>query len=40
MDRRKAMKIATGAIVSGGAGILALTTSFRPEYQPLEGPGK
>lgn len=36
MERRKALKIATGAIVTGGAGIFALSASFKPEYQPLE----
>ena len=36
MDRRKAMKIAAGAIVGGGAGIIALSNGFKPEYQPLE----
>lgn len=36
MDRRKAMKIAAGAIVGGGAGVFALSAAFKPEYQPLE----
>jgi len=40
MDRRKAMKIAAGAIVGGGAGIIALSNTFKPEYQPLEEPRK
>jgi len=40
MDRRKAMKITAGAIIGGGAGILALTNGFKPEYLPLEEPKK
>jgi len=36
MDRRKAMKIAAGAVVGSGAGIYALTNAFSPEYLPLE----
>jgi hypothetical protein len=36
MDRRKAMKIAAGAIVAGGAGMVTLATAFKPKYQPLE----
>ncbi len=35
MDRRKAMKVAAGAIAAGGAGLLTLTTAFKPEKQPL-----
>jgi hypothetical protein len=34
MDRRKAMKVAAGAIAAGGAGLLTLTTAFKPEKQP------
>lgn len=34
------MKIAAGAIVGGGAGIYALTNGFKPEYPPVEEPGK
>lgn len=30
------MKIAAGAVVAGGAGVIALTRAFEPEYQPLE----
>ncbi len=40
MDRRKAMKIAAGTIIGGGAGILTLSNAFKPEYQPLEEPKK
>lgn len=36
MDRRKAMKIAAGAIVGSGAGIFILSNVFKPEYLPLE----
>ena len=36
MDRRKAMKIAAGAIVGSGAGIITLSNAFKPEYLPLE----
>jgi len=36
MNRRKAMKIAAGAIVGSGAGILILSNAFKPEYLPLE----
>lgn len=31
MDRRKAMKVAAGAIAAGGAGLVTLTTAFKPE---------
>lgn len=40
MDRRKAMKIAAGAIAGGGAGIITLATAFKPEYQPETEPVK
>jgi len=40
MNRRKAMKIAAGTVIGGGAGILTLSNAFRPEYQPLEEPKK
>ena len=36
MKRRKAMKIAAGAIIGSGAGIFTLTNAFRPEPMPLE----
>lgn len=38
MNRRKAMKVAAGAIAAGGAGLLTLTTAFKPEKQPLAQP--
>ena len=31
MNRRKAMKVAAGAIAAGGAGLLTLTNAFKPE---------
>ena len=31
MNRRKAMKVAAGVVVGGGAGLLALTNAFKPE---------
>lgn len=31
MNRRKAMKVAAGVIVGGGAGLLTLTNAFKPE---------
>jgi hypothetical protein len=40
MDRRKAMKITSGAIIGCGAGILALTNGFKPKYLPPEEPKK
>ncbi len=40
MKRRKAMKIAAGAIVGGGAGIFTLSSAFKPEYQVGEEPKK
>ncbi|MGM0621475.1 MAG: C-GCAxxG-C-C family (seleno)protein [Bacteroidota bacterium] len=33
MDRRNAMKVAAGAIAAGGAGLVTLTTAFKPEKQ-------
>ncbi len=35
MDRRKAMKVAAGAFAAGGAGLVAFTTAFKPEKQPV-----
>jgi cytochrome c553 len=35
MDRRKAMKVAAGAIAAGGVGLVTLTTAFKSEKQPL-----
>ena len=40
MDRRKAMKITAGAIIGGGAGIVTLTNTFKPEFLPVEEPKK
>jgi hypothetical protein len=37
MNRRKAMKVAAGAIAASGAGLLTLTTAFKPEKQPAPG---
>ncbi len=33
MDRRKAMKMAAGAVVGGGAGLFVLTQAFKPEVK-------
>jgi len=35
MDRRKAMKVAAGAIVGGSAGLFTLTSAFKPEIEPV-----
>lgn len=40
MDRRKAMKVAAGAIAAGGAGFFTLTTAFKPKKQPPVEPSK
>jgi len=40
MNRRKAIKIATGAIVGSGAGIFILSNAFKPKYQPEKEPQK
>ncbi|MBN2481016.1 MAG: C-GCAxxG-C-C family protein [Bacteroidales bacterium] len=40
MDRRKAIKIAAGAVVGSGAGMITLSNAFKPEYQPLAEPQK
>ncbi len=34
MDRRKAMKVVGSAFAAGGAGLVALTTAFKPEKLP------
>lgn len=34
MDRRNALKIFGGAVAAGGAGLVALTTAFKPEKLP------
>lgn len=36
MERRNAIKIAAGAIVAGGAGLVTLSTAFRPEVKAAE----
>jgi hypothetical protein len=33
MDRRKAMKVAAGALVGGGAGLFVLTNAFKPKVE-------
>lgn len=38
MNRRNAMKLAAGAIIGGGAGILTLTQAFKPEPPPVKSP--
>lgn len=38
MNRRKAMTIAAGTLVSGGAGIITLMNAFKPKYLPEEKP--
>jgi hypothetical protein len=40
MNRRKAIKIAAGAIIGGGAGILTLSNAFRPKYPAASKPQK
>lgn len=40
MDRRKAMKLAAGAIAGGGAGLVTLTTAFKTKSPDPEEPGK
>ncbi|QGY47033.1 hypothetical protein GM418_26230 [Maribellus comscasis] len=40
MKRRSAMKIAAGAIIGGGAGVLTLTQAFKPEPLPEKKPQK
>lgn len=40
MDRRKAFKIAAGAVAAGGAGLLTLTTAFKPEIKAGNQPEK
>lgn len=40
MDRRKAMKVAAGAVVGGGAGLFALTHAFKPEIKFDSSPQK
>ena len=40
MDRRNALKIFGGAVAAGGAGLVALTTAFKPEKLPAAEPSK
>ena len=40
MNRRKAMKIAAGALVGSGAGVFTLSHAFKPNYQPFAESGK
>ena len=40
MNRRKALKIAAGALAGSGACIFTLSNAFKPEYQPEEKPQK
>jgi hypothetical protein len=39
MNRRKAMKVAVGAFAAGGAGLVTLTTAFKPEKLPAPETG-
>lgn len=38
MERRKAIKLAAGAVAAGGVGVVALTTAFKPKVQPAAEP--
>ncbi len=40
MDRRKAMKIFAGVVVGSGASAYTLSNVFKPEYPPMDVPGK
>ena len=40
MDRRKAMKVAAGAVAGTGIGLFTLSTAFKPEKQPSIEPSK
>ncbi|MGQ1787650.1 MULTISPECIES: cytochrome c3 family protein [unclassified Saccharicrinis] len=40
MDRRKAIKIAAGALAAGTASVAALTTAFKPKEIPAPSPEK
>lgn len=40
MDRRKAFKIAAGAVAAGGAGLFTLSTAFKPEIKFENTPQK
>ena len=36
MDRRRAMKVAAGIFAGGGAGLVTLSSAFKPEKPPVE----
>ncbi len=38
MERRKAIKLAAGAVAAGGAGAITLTSAFKPKIQPADKP--
>ncbi len=38
MERRKALKIAAGAMAAGGAGLVAMTTAFKTEVRAADNP--
>jgi hypothetical protein len=38
MNRRNALRISAGAIAAGGAGVVALTTAFKPEIKAAAKP--
>lgn len=38
MNRRTALKVVTGGLIGGGAGVTVLTTAFRPEIPPAGKP--
>ena len=40
MNRRRAIKVAAGTLVAGGAGVFTLTTAFRPKVLPSSKPKK
>lgn len=40
MDRRKALKMAAGAMAVGGVGAVTMATAFKPEIQPAKEPKK
>ncbi len=40
MNRRKALTISAGALLAGGAGVVTLTSAFKPENPPVLTPKK
>jgi hypothetical protein len=40
MNRRTALKVFTGGLIGGGAGVSILTTAFKPELLPASKPKK